>query len=298
MTTTSQSALPGSTPPASAGQQPGPHDRRLAAPGRPDDPEQRGADEPRDELGHEPLAPEEVRRVGDVEGRQPLKRAAHRRVVAAGPRGVLARRLQLDHAAGQLGLDERSSARPAAVRPAAVVDAARRLAPRPAAGELVHPARERRRSARAATRRDVAALARRSRAPPPRRAARARARPAQRTPSASASRPQTSTRTSSSASAGASSPSAARQLGGRARQHRRGRPAWGARTCAKLAERGGQPRRRTRGRPSTRRRRPRDATSPASSAASRVFPMPSAPPTVTSRPCAGPRRLPMPAQPP
>jgi hypothetical protein len=39
------------------GQQPGPDGRRLAAAGRPDDREERRAHEPRDQLGHEPLAP-------------------------------------------------------------------------------------------------------------------------------------------------------------------------------------------------------------------------------------------------
>ena len=48
-------------------QQPRPHGRRLAAPGRPDDGEQRRADEPRDEFGHEPLTAEEVLRVRGVE---------------------------------------------------------------------------------------------------------------------------------------------------------------------------------------------------------------------------------------
>ena len=123
-------------------QQPGPHDRRLAAPGRPDDPEQRGADEPRDELGHEPLAPEEVRRVRDVERRQPPERAAHRRVVLAGPLGILASRLQLDHATGQLGLDGAQLGTACGGPTGSVVDATRRLAPRPSAGGLVHPARD------------------------------------------------------------------------------------------------------------------------------------------------------------
>ena len=49
-------------------QQSGAHRRRLAAPGRTDDGEQRRADQPRDELGHEPLAAEEVLRVRGVEG--------------------------------------------------------------------------------------------------------------------------------------------------------------------------------------------------------------------------------------
>ena len=60
------------------GQQAGPDDRGLAAARRSDDAEQRRADQPRDELGDEPLAAEEVRRVGDLEGGEALERAHHR----------------------------------------------------------------------------------------------------------------------------------------------------------------------------------------------------------------------------
>jgi hypothetical protein len=38
------------------------------------DAQQRRADEPRDELGHDPLAPEEVPGVVELERRQPLER--------------------------------------------------------------------------------------------------------------------------------------------------------------------------------------------------------------------------------
>ena len=49
--------------------------RGLAAAGRPDDPQERGARHPRDQLGHEPLAPEEEARVAGLERGQPLVRA-------------------------------------------------------------------------------------------------------------------------------------------------------------------------------------------------------------------------------
>ena len=73
----------GDRPPLAAGQhagrerreQAGPQRGRLAAPGRSHDARQRGAGQPRDQLGHEPLAAEEVARVVDVERRQALERA-------------------------------------------------------------------------------------------------------------------------------------------------------------------------------------------------------------------------------
>ena len=91
----------GQDPAGQRGQQTGPDDGRLAAAGRADDAEQRRADEPRDELGDELLAAEEVVGVVDVEGRQALVGAQHRRSVAPAldPGGPLARRLQGDDAA-------------------------------------------------------------------------------------------------------------------------------------------------------------------------------------------------------
>ena len=62
-------------------QQSGPHDGGLAAARRSYDPEQRRADRPRDQLGDEPLASEEVPGVGDVEAGEALERAHQRRLV-------------------------------------------------------------------------------------------------------------------------------------------------------------------------------------------------------------------------
>ena len=92
-------------------QEAGAEDRRLAAARRADDAEEAGADEPGDELGDEPLAAEEVLGVGRLEAREPLERAdalgsdaGRGRRAGEGPR-LLAHELQVDHLAGELGLD-------------------------------------------------------------------------------------------------------------------------------------------------------------------------------------------------
>ena len=72
--------------------QPGAQQRRLAAPGRADDREQRRAREPRDELVDQPLAPEEELGVGGVERREPLERADVPRRDAAAVRVAACRR--------------------------------------------------------------------------------------------------------------------------------------------------------------------------------------------------------------
>ena len=59
-------------------QQARPHRRGLAAPGRTDHGEQGRTHEPRDQLGHKPLTPEEVLRVGGVEGGEPEEGADRR----------------------------------------------------------------------------------------------------------------------------------------------------------------------------------------------------------------------------
>ena len=92
-------------------EQAGAEHRRLAAARRADDPEEARADQPRDELGHEPLAAEEVVGVDGLEARQPLERAdslgrhAGRGDGARERPRVLARRLQVEHLVRQLGLD-------------------------------------------------------------------------------------------------------------------------------------------------------------------------------------------------
>ncbi len=76
----------GERPALAAGQHPGGERseqtgvqcRGLAAAGRPDDPQERGARHPRDQLGHEPLAPEEEACVAGLERGQPLVRADSR----------------------------------------------------------------------------------------------------------------------------------------------------------------------------------------------------------------------------
>ena len=104
-------------PAGQGGQQSGPHDRGLAAARRSDDAEQRRADRPRDELGDEPLASEEVPGVGDVEAGEALERAHQRRLVRGEQIGALAGRLEVDHAPRPAPpRPRRSSARPADAR--------------------------------------------------------------------------------------------------------------------------------------------------------------------------------------
>ena len=85
--------------------------RRLAAARRADDAEEAGADEPGDELGDEPLAAEEVVGIHRLEARQTLERTdalggdTSRRGRAGERACLLARELEVDHLAGQLGLD-------------------------------------------------------------------------------------------------------------------------------------------------------------------------------------------------
>ena len=123
-------------------QQAGAQDRRLAAARRPDDAEQRRADEAGDELGDEPLASEEVARVGDVVGGQALERADDRHIVAVAPPAALARLLQVDDAAGQLGLDRAQLGAAGDRTIGDRADVAGRLAARPLPGDLVHAPRD------------------------------------------------------------------------------------------------------------------------------------------------------------
>ena len=89
----------------------GAEDGRLAAARWADDAEESGSDEAGDELRNEPLAAEEVVGIGRLEAREALERTdplggnSGRRCRARdGPR-LLARHLQIDDLAGQLGLD-------------------------------------------------------------------------------------------------------------------------------------------------------------------------------------------------
>ena len=92
-------------------QETGTEDRRLAAARRADDSEEAAADEPGDELRDESLAAEEVLRVDRLEAREPLERAdAVGSDTGGGRRAgeglrLLACELQVDDAAGELGLD-------------------------------------------------------------------------------------------------------------------------------------------------------------------------------------------------
>ena len=111
----------------------GAEDGRLAAARRADDAEEAGADEAGDELGDEPLAAEEVVGIDGLEARQTLERAdslgrrASRRVRARERPRLLTHELEVDHLAGQLGLDLAQVAPPAAAREATSTERAARL---------------------------------------------------------------------------------------------------------------------------------------------------------------------------
>jgi hypothetical protein len=100
-------------PPLAAGQdaarervqEAGADDRGLAAARWPDHAQQRSADEPGDDLGDEPLAPEEVFGVVDVVRGEALVRADGRPLVLGGQHGgAIARRLEVADAHRQLGV--------------------------------------------------------------------------------------------------------------------------------------------------------------------------------------------------
>ena len=88
----------GQDAPGQRREQPRPHGRRLAAPRRPDDAHQACARQPGHHVRHEPLAPEEDRRVLDVERSETLERAPRKPPVAACGGRALAQALHLDNA--------------------------------------------------------------------------------------------------------------------------------------------------------------------------------------------------------
>ena len=292
----SRSSLPGRTPSASAGSSPARSTEDLPLPDGPTTPEQRRADQPRDQLGDQPLAAEEVRRVRDVERRQPLERARAPAPPRRRPRRAPAR-LQLDDAAGQLGLHRaqlgatgRRSARPPP-RPGAPPRAA------PTGRQLVHAPRHAAAGLQQPLDRDVL---------PRRRAAIATAVGVAAARASSAS----SAPTRRAVRVAPADQHEHRHAGERARQagERRGHVAAGAvGVVERRAASDAPPRRhaRQRGRATAaggpragrvaHAPRRRDATSPASSAASRVLPIPSAPHSATSRPRAA--RAPPPSAP-
>ena len=106
-----QPPLPGSTPPARAGRRPARRTDDLPLPDGPTMPRKPRADDAGDELGHEPLAAEEVVGIDRFEARETLERAdplsghARRGDRARQNPGLLAYELEVDHLAGQLGLD-------------------------------------------------------------------------------------------------------------------------------------------------------------------------------------------------
>ena len=132
----------GQHPARQRGQQARLYDRRLPAARRPDDAEHRRSDEPRHELRDQLLAPEEVRRVGDLERGQPLERAHHRLVLSvADPVDALACGFERLDVVRKLGLDRAQVGAARGGAPGDRADPSRGLAPRPVAGDLVHTAR-------------------------------------------------------------------------------------------------------------------------------------------------------------
>ena len=103
-----QRSEPGSTPLASAGSRPARTAEDFPLPGRSDHGEEGRAHEPGDQLGHEPLAAEEVLRVGGVEGGEPEEGAdrRQRRLVLVTPvePAALVERPEGEQVAGEIGL--------------------------------------------------------------------------------------------------------------------------------------------------------------------------------------------------
>ena len=123
------------------GQQAGLHHRRLAASRWADHTEQRRADQAGDELGDQPFAAEEVRRVVGLERREALERADHRALVLIGGDG-LACALQLDDPAHELLLHRPQLGAACSRRARDRLDPACRLAARPRARDVVDAARD------------------------------------------------------------------------------------------------------------------------------------------------------------
>ena len=116
----------------------------LPLPDGPTIAEQRRADEPRDELRDEPLAAEEVLGVGDVEGRQALERA-HDRASSSASAGAARSRAAWSSTtspASSASIERSSRAAGRGLAPGDRADPARRLAPRPLAGDLVDAPRD------------------------------------------------------------------------------------------------------------------------------------------------------------
>ncbi len=124
------------------GHESSPDDRGLAAARRADYSEQRRSHEPGNQFRDEPLATEVVVGVALVERRKPLERADNRTVALLGEREALAGRLQIDDASGKLSL-HRAQLGPAGGGAAChLFHALGGLAPRPLAGEFVHATRK------------------------------------------------------------------------------------------------------------------------------------------------------------
>ena len=122
-------------------QQPGTHERRLAAAGRADDAQQRCADETGHELGDQVLAPEEVLGVpGVVEGEALVR--AHDVAGTVGERagGEILGGPQVDDAVRQLGLRGARLTAHAGCAPGGRVHPPQRGPAGELAGGLVHPA--------------------------------------------------------------------------------------------------------------------------------------------------------------
>ena len=207
------------------GQQPGPHDRGLAAARRADDREQRRADEARDQLGHEPLAPEEVLGVVGVERGEALVRADQRPGRRRRCRGRRGPRGRAPTAARRRCRPARPRARASRCGPRPCGRRRRRRGASPRAAPTRSPPRGR----GAATPRLVASSVstgicavgrrRRSRRSPARcrrRAARARSTRAARAARAPPPAPVASTRTGTRSSAGYQLAQRRAHLGGRA----------------------------------------------------------------------------------
>ena len=180
MTTWRQCSLPGSTPPASAGSRPAWTTEDLPLPDGPMTPSSGAPTSRATSSATSCSRPKKYGASATSNEASPLN--GHTTGASSSPirRDPLARRLELDDAARQLGLHRAQVGATRRGAPGDRADPPRGLAPGPLARELVHAARARRRSRRAASSsgtsspRARARTAARSRAPPRGRAARGR----------------------------------------------------------------------------------------------------------------------------
>ena len=142
MSTCVHSSLPGSTPPASAGSRPARTTDDLPLPDGPTTPSSGAPTSRATSSATSRSRPKKYGASATSNEARPLNGHTTGAVVVADQRDVLARRLELDDAAGQLGLHRAQLGAAGRGLPGDRADPARRLAPGPLACELVDAPRD------------------------------------------------------------------------------------------------------------------------------------------------------------